>query len=434
MYISVIIVVLVCSVIYLKCAGCAVVQSCYKFDKSLWEFLSLNSTLTNIWCKNQCKGDANNRYFGTSYTICYCRKTEITGSDEKEKDECKSKCPGNKDEFCGSILGWENGKPSGSFITPTHVTVSEINRPPNTLTAKVTQTTSITPMAVRETFTTNFMRMISTDTSPATVTNSTPLNTRKSITSTSEKTQTSKSTESTETVTHASTVDLLNTRYRLPVPLHAPDEVLKAMVGIRKTLLFKQIKYIKTSIIPLFAGLSTETETVTNTQATSTTSASIRESTSDFMNMITNNTSPETVTHSLPSTTPELFSTTSDYQMKNGVRGNSVRLFVFVMIQPKVYRGDGENVMVQNASCTEIEERSCSKAGTMQRKRNRIRAISNIQDQRDSSKPLQENFNTTEKYYASRCGNDFHPDEMKRETYQRRREDQHSRMEWMQYI
>ncbi|CAC5359278.1 unnamed protein product [Mytilus coruscus] len=69
-----------------------------------------------------------------------------------------------------------------------------------------------------------------------------------------------------------------------------------------------------------------------------------------------------------------------------------------------------------------------------QRKRNRVRAISVIQVQSDSSKPLQENVSITEKYYATTCGNNFHPHEMKRETYQRRREDQHSRMEWMQYI
>ncbi|XP_052085213.1 uncharacterized protein LOC127722375 [Mytilus californianus] len=68
------------------------------------------------------------------------------------------------------------------------------------------------------------------------------------------------------------------------------------------------------------------------------------------------------------------------------------------------------------------------------RKRNRIRAISNIQDQSDSSKPLQENVSITKKFYASKFGNNFHPDEMKQETYQRIQEDQHSRMEWMQYI
>ncbi|CAG2216278.1 unnamed protein product [Mytilus edulis] len=70
------------------------------------------------------------------------------------------------------------------------------------------------------------------------------------------------------------------------------------------------------------------------------------------------------------------------------------------------------------------------------RKRIRIRPISYIPDQKDSTKLVEENDNVTKSYYASRCGNDFHPDEMKRETYQRRRDDnnQSSRNEWLQYI
>ncbi|CAC5416397.1 unnamed protein product [Mytilus coruscus] len=70
------------------------------------------------------------------------------------------------------------------------------------------------------------------------------------------------------------------------------------------------------------------------------------------------------------------------------------------------------------------------------RKRIRIRPISNIQDQKDGTKPVQENVNVTEIYYASRCGNGFHPDEIKRETYQIRRDDnnQPNRNEWLQYI
>ncbi|XP_063438839.1 uncharacterized protein LOC134719816 [Mytilus trossulus] len=70
------------------------------------------------------------------------------------------------------------------------------------------------------------------------------------------------------------------------------------------------------------------------------------------------------------------------------------------------------------------------------RKRNRIRPISITQDLIDSTTPLKENVNTAESYYASRCGNDFHPDEMKRETYQRRRDDNNplGRDEWLQYM
>ena len=70
------------------------------------------------------------------------------------------------------------------------------------------------------------------------------------------------------------------------------------------------------------------------------------------------------------------------------------------------------------------------------RRRNQISPTHKIQDQIDSSKPLQENANATESYNGIRCGNDFHPDEMKRETYQRRRDDnnQIDKDEWLQYI
>lgn len=59
--------------------------------------------------------------------MCYCRKRVIYGSDVKEKNGCKSKCPGNKDELCGSIQKWKTGKPYGSPQITTHVTVSEIS-------------------------------------------------------------------------------------------------------------------------------------------------------------------------------------------------------------------------------------------------------------------------------------------------------------------
>ncbi|OPL33942.1 hypothetical protein AM593_07202, partial [Mytilus galloprovincialis] len=68
------------------------------------------------------------------------------------------------------------------------------------------------------------------------------------------------------------------------------------------------------------------------------------------------------------------------------------------------------------------------------RKRNRIGPTSNIEDTRDSIKPLQKNVNATENYYASRCGNNVHPDERKRETYPKRRDDnvEKDRDKWLQ--
>ncbi|CAC5404400.1 unnamed protein product [Mytilus coruscus] len=66
------------------------------------------------------------------------------------------------------------------------------------------------------------------------------------------------------------------------------------------------------------------------------------------------------------------------------------------------------------------------------KKRNRVSAISVIQDHGDSANPLQENVDTTEKCYASGSGNNFHPDEMKLETYKRRDDNkQKNGEEWL---
>ncbi|VDI55960.1 Hypothetical predicted protein, partial [Mytilus galloprovincialis] len=65
--------------------------------------------------------------------------------------------------------------------------------------------------------------------------------------------------------------------------------------------------------------------------------------------------------------------------------------------------------------CSHFRTRSYRKKHV---KRNRISAIPG-----DIEIPLQENVPSTDDYYASRCGNNFHPDEFKRETYVRRRKD-----------
>lgn len=80
-----------------------------------------------------------------------------------------------------------------------------IDRPPNTVATRVSQTSSITKMPEGKLSSTTVMKIISSDTSSATVTNRTPLDIRKSSYSTSANTQTSLSTDLTETVTHGST-------------------------------------------------------------------------------------------------------------------------------------------------------------------------------------------------------------------------------------
>ncbi|CAG2203304.1 unnamed protein product [Mytilus edulis] len=70
--------------------------------------------------------------------------------------------------------------------------------------------------------------------------------------------------------------------------------------------------------------------------------------------------------------------------------------------------------------CVNVQKRSrCSRHC----KRNRIKDISDSKYHGDIVMPPQENVPSTEDYFASRCGNNLHPDEMKRETYRRRRED-----------
>lgn len=55
---------IVCKLIYF--AGFALVNSCFKFNESLWINYGYNGTITTIWCENKCK-DAVDKflYYGT---------------------------------------------------------------------------------------------------------------------------------------------------------------------------------------------------------------------------------------------------------------------------------------------------------------------------------------------------------------------------------
>ncbi|XP_071140117.1 uncharacterized protein [Mytilus edulis] len=246
----VIIVVLISSVIYIKTSDRVVVKSCYRYESS-WTYFRFNATLTNIWCENQCKKSVDNyRYCGTLFKTCYCRETELS-EHGKQTNKCNTPCPGNNNETCGMI---------NSNSESTYVTVSEIDK---SVTVKYTQETTATSVSIRDSTTTDFMNMKTSDTSVPT--KSTPYPIQELVITTSKNAYTAISTVLTENTSHT-------TKERL-----------------------------------------TETMTITNTQASGTTFVSMRDSTSaDFMKIITSDTSAEIVTQSTPSIIQEVLSTTTE--------------------------------------------------------------------------------------------------------------------------
>ncbi|CAC5399847.1 unnamed protein product [Mytilus coruscus] len=353
----------------------AVVKLCYEYDNSSRTYFRFKEKLTNIWCENLCKYAVDNyRYCGTSYTVCYCRETELSATG-KRQNKCKTPCPGKKQETCGMINSREQ---------PTHVTVSEIEKSTETVTVKNTQATIATSVSIKDSTTADFMNMITSATSPVTVTKSS-LYTNQGIYSTSsENANTAISNVMTQTSTNATKgmrpkkllckcpKRLINTKWHFLDGKNIPDAEVKKMV----------LEDFNTNIK---SEISVDKKTVSK----------------------------------------EVRKKHSSVNKRKSSQSIGWGCFVFLIL-PMVFL-----IAIDILNCC-IHFRTHFGG----RKRNRIRPISNTQDQRDSPKSVQENVNVNESYYASRCGNNFHPDEMKRETYQRRRDDnfQQSRDEWLQYI
>ncbi|XP_063436702.1 uncharacterized protein LOC134718142 [Mytilus trossulus] len=80
--------------------------SCYKLkvDDVLWKKIRWNKDLTNRLCKGYCKDAASNyAYSGTVHTQCYCRETEPLAIQKVDDDKCTYTCPGDNGDICGDV-------------------------------------------------------------------------------------------------------------------------------------------------------------------------------------------------------------------------------------------------------------------------------------------------------------------------------------------
>ncbi|CAG2236230.1 unnamed protein product [Mytilus edulis] len=150
-------------------------KQCYKFDES-WTYNSWNNQSTNIVCEDLCKeADVNNQYYGTMYDECYCRQTEPPNDTIEEIELCNEQCSNNTFEICG-----------GYHVDYSLMTVSEIDRTSETVIETNTQRSSVTYVSTRDSAMTEFMNMITSDTSLAITTNSTPFTSRELSSTTSQ--------------------------------------------------------------------------------------------------------------------------------------------------------------------------------------------------------------------------------------------------------
>ncbi|VDI30970.1 Hypothetical predicted protein [Mytilus galloprovincialis] len=436
--------VLISSVIYLKSADAVMVASCYKLDSSWTDVLWGNFNENDSLCKNICKeASLTYTYYGTTVEQCFCGKTIPTLSN-------------NNGNNCA-------GQNSFRWL----LTVSEIG----------------------ESFTTSFMDLINTDTSQSTTMKST--NTKKSITATSANAHTSISTESTLSTTdiEMSTSKGLSTE-TVTVTVTNKEATRTTSVSRRESTTTEFIRMITSDTSPLlvtqkngewsrwndwtFCEVNCVREDTTNgTQSRLRTcngskcsGKNVEERACsepeickgmrprkllckcpkrlintkwhflDGMNItdaevkkivledFNKNTKSE-ISVNKKTVSKEVRKKISSVNQKKSSQSIGLGCIVFLVL-PMVFL-----IAIDILNCC-IHFRS--RFGG--RKRNLNRPISNTQVQRERPKPLQENSNNTENYYASRCGNNFHPDEMKRETCHRRRDDtnQPSRDEWLQYI
>ncbi|VDI47719.1 Hypothetical predicted protein, partial [Mytilus galloprovincialis] len=129
---------------------------------------------------------------------CYCRVTKPTFIDNTQLYTCDRTfdCPGNNNELCGGeykkFLNWLE-----------RITVSKTDR--TTEAVKNIQATTTMSVSMRDTTTTDFMHILTSDTSLAIVTQSTPKNIREISSSNSENANSAISTVMTETSTRERT-------------------------------------------------------------------------------------------------------------------------------------------------------------------------------------------------------------------------------------
>ncbi|XP_063436543.1 uncharacterized protein LOC134717973 [Mytilus trossulus] len=184
-------------------SGCKLLYSasCYRREE-LWDTIQSSSQNDNSRCKNNCKeADAKYQYSGTRVRYCYCGKTEPSAFDKVADNECTYRCPGNNEDICG---GYDHN------FDYNLLTVSTIDRTTETVTTgKNIQETSATAVSTRVSAMTEFMNMITSDTSSSFSTNFTPFTTHDESSTTSGNANNYISPMWTETSTQETTAEQL---------------------------------------------------------------------------------------------------------------------------------------------------------------------------------------------------------------------------------
>ncbi|XP_076081348.1 uncharacterized protein LOC143052243 [Mytilus galloprovincialis] len=425
---SVIIMILISSVIYIKSADCAVLYKCYSFYKIYWEHTTQNDNVTNIWCEKYCRvSPTHYRFSGTILTECHCRQSQpspLHSYGYKCTDTFE--CPGNSSEFCGGSYYNDPGLDSN------RITVSKIELSTETVTEKNTKAIIATSVSIRDSTTADFMNMITNYIYPATTI-------PELFSTSSEDANTAITTSITERQSQATSAN-------------------------GKWSLWNEWKFCEVNCVreDTTEGKQRRWRTCEDTQC----SGIDMEEQSCSEPGICKGMRPR----KLLCKCPKRFINTkwhfldgqnkSDDEVKKMVlqefnKNIKSEISVDKKKVSKEVRKKNSSVNKRKSSQSigwgcivllilpvvfliAIDMLNCcihfpSRIGG--RKPNRIGPTSNIQDSRDSSKPLQENVNITESYNASRCGNDFPPDEGKFETYRRRDENnEEDRDKWLQYI
>ncbi|VDI02393.1 Hypothetical predicted protein [Mytilus galloprovincialis] len=328
---------------------CIVVYQCYRLYQPVWHLLNEDNAVTNIWCEHMCYA-ADARY---QYSGTISNKCYCRKKQPTWiNDKSKYACT---DHF--QCPGDTSTFCGGSYESIRQLTVSKIEL--STETEKTTQASCAMSVSRRESTMADFMTIITSDTSPAIVSRNT-LNTMQKLSRTT----------SVNSNTAISTV--------------MTDNSKQATTGKRpKKLLCRCPNTFCNTKWHFLDGLD-----ITNSEK-------MKIILADFYQNILSK-----ITIDKKSVTKEVRKRNSAINKTNSAKFIGTGCIVFLILPIVIIIA----IDLLNG-CFHFGKRSRRREHV---KRNRINAISG-----DRDIPLQENVLSTEDYYASTSGNNFHPDETK---------------------
>ncbi|VDI11332.1 Hypothetical predicted protein [Mytilus galloprovincialis] len=402
-------------------SDCEQVYQCYKIHYNNWVRLKTDGAVTNIWCEHYCKdAGANHQYSGTISNRCYCRSNKPHSINNKQHYKCTDTlvCKGNTGEFCGGCSGQSEW-----------ITVSKIDRTTKIVTLKNTQ------VSIRSSTTSVFMGMITSDTYPEIATPNTLSSTTSGNVNTAILTVTNEmQTKGLSAKTNTTSVSLKRstTSYFMNMITSDtyPATVMQIIPDTLKKFTSKTNKTVNSSILTVMSEASTQTTTGKRPKTLLCRCPNkfcinkwqfldgLDITDSEIMKIVLE----DFYQNILSEITIDKKFGTKEVRKRNSAINKTIYAkfigwgSIVFLILPVVLL----IVLDLLNCCVNLQKRSrCSRHC----KRNRIKEIPDSKYYGDSVMPLQEKVPSTEDYFASRCGNNFHPDEMKRETYRRRRED-----------